>query len=310
MGDALECFIKDIFSEALNENDLSLKNKKYSETFSYIGNQNNPPDIILKNGDAIEVKKIESLKSGIALNSSYPKAKLYSDEPMITNSCRNCEDWQEKNIIYTIGVVKDKKLQLLWLIYGDCYAADREILSTIQHSNLQIPTASLKSSTQIIHDSHDVDTRSQQFTDYIIHYLKNNLSDISHTALVISPTKHIIKQIHEHLSLHFKEQGITLLSQDISGSKGKIVQLLETNESPTILVCTNHFLLKFQPELANLEKAILTKLPIGLPAHKIYRILEKEDDNSFGNLVIPQTAATIRHILDLLQNKYNQKISF
>lgn len=184
---------------------------------------------------------------------------------------------------------------------------EQEILSTIQHPNISLPEKAISSSTKIVHDSHDVDTRSQQFTDYIIHYLKSNLSNTTHTALVISPTKHIIKQIHEHLSLHFKEQGITLLSQDISGSKGKIIQLLETNESPTILVCTNHFLLKFQPELANLEKAILTKLPIGLPAHKIYRILEKEDDNSFGNLVIPQTAATIRHILNLLQTKYDQK---
>lgn len=133
VGDALECFVKDIFSEALNENDLNVKNEKYSEAFSYIGNQNNPPDIILKNGDAIEVKKIESLKSGIALNSSYPKSKLYSDEPMITSSCRNCEDWQEKDIIYAIGVVKNKKLQLLWLIYGDCYAADREIYQRIRN---------------------------------------------------------------------------------------------------------------------------------------------------------------------------------
>lgn len=133
VGDALECFVKDIFSEALNEDDLNVKNEKYSEAFSYIGNQNNPPDIILKNGDAIEVKKIESLKSGIALNSSYPKSKLYSDEPMITSSCRNCEDWQEKDIIYAIGVVKNKKLQLLWLIYGDCYAADREIYQRIRN---------------------------------------------------------------------------------------------------------------------------------------------------------------------------------
>ncbi|MEM9926994.1 MAG: NgoPII family restriction endonuclease, partial [Cyanobacteria bacterium P01_D01_bin.50] len=68
VGDALECFIKDIFSEALNENNLAFRNQKHSEAFSYIGNQNNPPDLILKNGDAIEVKKIESLKSSIALN--------------------------------------------------------------------------------------------------------------------------------------------------------------------------------------------------------------------------------------------------
>ena len=119
VGDALECFIKDIFSGALTENNLTLKEEKYLEAFSYTGSQNNPPDIILKNGDAIEVKKIESLKSSIALNSSYPKSKLYYNDPMLTSYCRNCENWQEKDIIYAIGVIKDKKLKLLWLIYGD-----------------------------------------------------------------------------------------------------------------------------------------------------------------------------------------------
>jgi len=68
MGDALETYIKDIFCNSLSLNN-SEKDKLYSQNFSYLGNQNNPPDIIIKNGDAIEVKKIESLSSAIALNS-------------------------------------------------------------------------------------------------------------------------------------------------------------------------------------------------------------------------------------------------
>lgn len=52
---------------------------------------------------------------------------------MITNYCRNCEDWQEKDIIYAIGIVKNQKLKLLWLIYGDCYAADRELYKRIRN---------------------------------------------------------------------------------------------------------------------------------------------------------------------------------
>ena len=38
--------------------------------------------------------------SQIALNSSYPKDKLYADSPMITQECRECENWREKDIIY------------------------------------------------------------------------------------------------------------------------------------------------------------------------------------------------------------------
>ncbi len=132
MGNALEFYIKDLFCGSLNENNLEKKNETYNRYFSYIGNQNNPPDIIIKQGDAIEVKKIESLRSGIALNSSYPKDKLYSDSPMITTACRNCENWREKDLIYAIGVSKENKLKALWFVYGDCYSANKEVYERIR----------------------------------------------------------------------------------------------------------------------------------------------------------------------------------
>lgn len=132
MGDALEFYIKDLFCNSLEVNDLEKKNEIYSKYFSYIGNQNNPPDIIIKQGDAIEVKKIESLRSGIALNSSYPKDKLYSDSPMITTACRNCEDWREKDLVYVIGVSNDNKLKALWFVYGNCYSASKEIYERVR----------------------------------------------------------------------------------------------------------------------------------------------------------------------------------
>ncbi len=131
IGYALEYFIKDIFAETITQSDLQKKLLKYEQVFSYSGNANNPPDLMLKGGDAVEIKKIESIGASIALNSSYPKSKLFCDSPLITSHCRQCEDWQEKDIIYAIGVVEDNKLKLLWLIYGDCYAADREIYEKI-----------------------------------------------------------------------------------------------------------------------------------------------------------------------------------
>lgn len=133
MGDALEFYVKDLFCGTTNIEDANKKNEIYDKHFSYLGNQNNPPDIIIRGGDAIEVKKIESLRSGIALNSSYPKDKLYSDSPMITQACRDCEDWREKDLIYTIGVAKNNKLQALWFIYGNCYAAGKDIYERIRN---------------------------------------------------------------------------------------------------------------------------------------------------------------------------------
>ena len=72
-GETLELYIKDIFCNSLRITEQNKKTEIFSNYFSYIGNQNNPPDLIIKNGDAIEIKKIENSHSGIALNSSYPK---------------------------------------------------------------------------------------------------------------------------------------------------------------------------------------------------------------------------------------------
>jgi hypothetical protein len=131
IGEALEIYIQDAFAETITESDINLRKQKISDVFSYLGNQNNPPDIILRNGDAIEVKKIQSKGSAIALNSSYPKHKLYSDDSKITDACRECEDWNVKDIIYAVGITSDTSLQHLWLVYGDCYAASREVYARI-----------------------------------------------------------------------------------------------------------------------------------------------------------------------------------
>lgn len=132
VGDALERFIQDSFAGTLNEADEATRLQKLESTFSYLGNQNNPPDIIIKQGDAIEVKKVQSPKSAIALNSSFPKSKLYADDPSLTSSCRNCEDWSVKDIVYAIGFTSDRSLRHLWLVYGDCYAAKKEIYTRIK----------------------------------------------------------------------------------------------------------------------------------------------------------------------------------
>lgn len=132
MGDALEEYIKDLFANTINETDEQNRLKKISETFSYLGNQNNPPDSILRLGDAIEVKKVESKNLNLALNSSYPKQKLYSDSKLITEACRKCEDWSEKNIIYAVGVVNGVNLSSLCMVYGEDYAADNEVYEKIK----------------------------------------------------------------------------------------------------------------------------------------------------------------------------------
>ena len=132
MGEALESYVKDLFCNTFEIQDSTELNRIYSEQFSYIGNQNNPPDLMIADGDAIEIKKIENIGSQIALNSSYPKDKLYSNNPMITQDCCECENWQEKDIIYAVGVMQRDKLKALWFVYGDCYAASKDIYERIK----------------------------------------------------------------------------------------------------------------------------------------------------------------------------------
>lgn len=130
-GAALEEYMKDLFSGSFNLPE-SQRIKKHSEVFSYLGNDSNPPDAMLKNGDAIEVKKIETRTSALALNSSYPKHTLLSNNPMISTACRNAEEWQEKDIIYMVGFVKDMELKDLCMVYGLDYCASDECYSRIK----------------------------------------------------------------------------------------------------------------------------------------------------------------------------------
>lgn len=134
MGESLELFVKDAFAGAFECRNETEANSLYTKIFSYLGNQNNPPDAIILGGDAIEIKKIESFGSSLALNSSYPKDKLRSTSPMITKACRACEDWNEKDILYCVGVVNDKTINGLCFVYGVDYAADFEIYERIKDS--------------------------------------------------------------------------------------------------------------------------------------------------------------------------------
>lgn len=133
MGEGLEAYIKNIFADTINETDENKKLEKISQTFSYTGNKTNPPDMMLWNGDAIEVKKIESSSTSLQLNSSHPKSKLSITNTKINQACKDCEKWIEKDLVYTIGYVKAKKLNSLWMVYGDCYAADENTYQKVEN---------------------------------------------------------------------------------------------------------------------------------------------------------------------------------
>ena len=132
VGEALESFIKDAFADSLHIVDEQERIKKHSEIFSWLGNQNHPPDIMIRGGDAIEVKKTQSANSDLALNSSYPKSNMQSSNPMITQECRYCEEWVEKDLIYCVGHTSDESINSLWMVYGNIYAANHNTYQIIK----------------------------------------------------------------------------------------------------------------------------------------------------------------------------------
>lgn len=132
LGVALENYIKDAFAGTFHIKDEEEKLRVFNQKFSWLGSQNHPPDIMIRGGDAIEVKKIQGAGSSLALNSSYPKSNITSSSPMITKECVSCEAWDVKDLVYCIGHVSHNCLKSLWIVDGSIYAAKNETYQEIK----------------------------------------------------------------------------------------------------------------------------------------------------------------------------------
>ena len=127
VGDKLEGYIKDSLCDSFNITNPSQKIEAYMLELSHLGSQNNPPDIMIRGGDAIEVKKVAGFgTSALPLNSSSPKQVISCEDPMINSNCKNCEIWDKKDLIYAVGNISSSNIGVLSFIYGDCYCASKE----------------------------------------------------------------------------------------------------------------------------------------------------------------------------------------
>jgi len=134
-GEQLEYYLKDAFANSFS----AVKSRKqliYSNVFEWNGNQNNPPDFILKGGDAFEIKKKESAGGAIPLNSSSPKDRLHASDCKLSADCRICDggEWAEKDIFYIVGHVSKGKIRHLFIAHGRCYAAKKECYDRVEGS--------------------------------------------------------------------------------------------------------------------------------------------------------------------------------
>tara|TARA_A100000164_G_C21897719_1_gene768856 strand:- start:187 stop:1020 length:834 start_codon:yes stop_codon:yes gene_type:complete len=136
VGDSLERYVKDGFCNILDKDlDDNKRQESYNEIFSYTGTQNQPPDLMIKAGDAIEVKKFKSLNPReIQLNSSPPRVKLSSEDPMLSERARNCENWIQKDVVYCLGSVINGIIKELWFVYGNCFVSSSNIYKELKNS--------------------------------------------------------------------------------------------------------------------------------------------------------------------------------
>lgn len=148
-GDSLEKFIRSLFIGDFNK--VSSLSKEDSDIalnklFDWLGEANHIPDAILESSDAIEIKKIQSIKGVVPLNSSFPKDYL-TPEDLSKNCIEKIGDFSKKDIVYVVGSLKKdtQLLRYLWIVYGNCISADRKVYKDL-YDVIKIPIEQLRGS--------------------------------------------------------------------------------------------------------------------------------------------------------------------
>lgn len=139
-GKPFEIFAKNMFAGCLGALPSNV-DTAWKRTFSWLGSLNAPPDFMIWNGDAVEVKQQGGVGQ-IALNSSPPKQTLKVDDPRIEEACRTCENWVEKDFLYFIGKTNPEFVEALWLVDGRCMADNADVYDLI-FGNLSVTVSSL-----------------------------------------------------------------------------------------------------------------------------------------------------------------------
>lgn len=117
-SDALKFFIIDSFAGTYND-ESEMKILKYSNSFSWVGNNMNPPDLEIKNGDSVIIKKLSLDKVSL---SNYPCSNIESKEKNgNTNTINN------KKIIYCIGEQINNNNLKICFFYGELIAANENV---------------------------------------------------------------------------------------------------------------------------------------------------------------------------------------
>ena len=130
VGAAFEEYVKDLLTGGFYPSPEQ-RGVAFSREFSWLGNQNFPPDAIARGGDAFEIKKHEKAGGTIALNSSHPRDMLHPDDPMITSECRASMGPSPLDLFYIVGAVPNGIARGIYFVQGSCYAASPGVYQSI-----------------------------------------------------------------------------------------------------------------------------------------------------------------------------------
>lgn len=132
-GEGLELWVKHFLAGTIGHADEENVREIWDQRFSFHGGTNSPPDVMIRNSIAAEIKKTESATGALQLNSSWPIRTLLHDDAHITQECREAETWTEKPFLFVVGRVNptNKSLMALWIVDGRCLADDEIIYSSL-----------------------------------------------------------------------------------------------------------------------------------------------------------------------------------
>jgi hypothetical protein len=125
----MEYYVKDAISGSFK----SVKDKKptdrYKGVFSYIGNKNKPPDMIIQGDDAIVLKTIKTYKGSFTISNSPPKDRLMWNDSWIIKNCRRIDggQWNSKDLFYVIGWIEKNRIKYLNFIQGSCFIPEQKV---------------------------------------------------------------------------------------------------------------------------------------------------------------------------------------
>jgi hypothetical protein len=122
-------YVKDAISGSFKSAKDKKPKERYDGVFSYLGNKNKPPDMIVTDSDALIIKTIKTIKGSLTITNTPPKDRLNWNDPWIISNCRNVDggQWNSKDIFYVTGWIARGKIKYLYFVQGRCYVSEVKV---------------------------------------------------------------------------------------------------------------------------------------------------------------------------------------